>query len=820
MKKKNKIEGIMLKHREKAQKFLLFFILGGVLILLLGNAIAENSSPAGLIHFPVKNAVEDRSISIEARLEQYAVQQVQYVRVYFRTRGQSDYRFLEMDEQLESFSGEIPEDVVKSPGVEYFILALLADGTMATSPSSNPFYAPHEVAVTPGSEIGITPPDELPAKIDTKPITTGDEDFQATILSPESDERVAEKDALIAVSFLGEVSKLDLKSIKLFVDNKNVTSTATITENMLTYIPRTLLPGSHQVKLELADSDGVRFPDMVWRFYIVSEKEAARQQQKLPFKGDVYAEFRNEKFADTTYSVTNFGGKIRGKLGPLKYRGRVFITSREDKAFQPRNRMLIEAGTSWIGIKFGDTHPTFNELMLWGRRVRGIEAYIKFGFFNVEFVTGQTYRKIEGMPYTDDPANQPPNYLHPETGLPVTSTTGIYKYGTYQQNLMAIRPSFGSGKNFQLALNLVKVKDDAESIQHSTKPKDNIVLGPDLTLAFDNHRIEFKASAAFSLLADDISNGALSSDDLEEQFGELPFDPAQYEQYFVINTSLIPLDPTGLTSLAYQGSFKFNYFNNNINVIYKSVGSAYNALANSFMRKDIQGFSAYDRIRLYRNQIYLNLGFEKYMEEVSAEGNGDDSTAPSDYSALNIGVSLFPQAKYWPRLNVNWKNYDRNNGLDHIQYPNSVNYKNTDLSFQLGYDSLRTNYQFPLTTVISFANNNNIAGGGSFDFKYSMFSVNGTYRLLKYNVVLKAGFSSTGAVGVNTTMQNVDGSGTLTPVTQNYTDYQRTAFNFGGDYRFLKRHSILWDMSIITLDDKVTGNYQNNFFRVRYQMRY
>ena len=646
-------------------------VLGIVSLCFITNLIAESASPPGIIHFPVNNGKEKQSIFLEAKIEERPMQQVQYVRIYFRPRGLTNFRYVEMDEQIDSYTGEIPESAVVTPGMEYFILALFTDRSMATSPASNPYYAPYEVTVNP---LEATPVDKGPAETKKQITSTSGIDLNTIILSPEPDESVSAGDVVIAVSFLGETEKVDIGSIKLFIDGKNFTSSAEITENMLSFVPKGLSGGSHRVKIEISDIEGNRFQDLEWRFKIVSARMTDKiGKKKLPFSGNVYAEFRNEKFADSTYTVTNFGGRLRGKFGPLNYSSRVFITSREDRNFQPRNRMFFEVGTSWIGVKFGDTNPTFNELMLWGRRVRGIEAYIKLGFINVEFVTGKTNRKIEGISYLADPGSPAPYYLHPVTGQQTTSTTGIYRTGTFDQTLLAVRPSVGSGKNFQFGLNLVKVKDDAESIENGLKPKDNVVIGPDLLLAFDNHRIELKASAAFSLLADDISTGAIDQADFDSLDFDVPINPADYEDYFILNTSLIPLNPAGLTSLAYQGSFSFNYFNNFINVIYKSIGSSYYALANNYIRKDIQGFSVFDRIRLYRNQIYLNFGFEKFLEEISTEKDGEDATEPNDYKAISIGVSLFPQAKYWPQLNVNWKSYDRNNGLDVVTFPSAVN---------------------------------------------------------------------------------------------------------------------------------------------------
>ena len=115
-------------------------------------------------------------------------------------------------------------------------------------------------------------------------------------------------------------------------------------------------------------------------------------------------------------------------------------------------------------MKLGDAYPRFNELVLWGKRVRGIEAYLKFGFFNLEFAHGETKRKIPGIPLEEDSVIGDNKYFIPNTDSLVTSSTGIYKYGTFKQSLLAIRPSFGSGKNFQFGLSFVKAHDCAYSL--------------------------------------------------------------------------------------------------------------------------------------------------------------------------------------------------------------------------------------------------------------------------------------------------------------------------------------------------------------------
>ena len=821
-------------------------------------AISSEQTLSGIVHFPVKTASEGKQVLIEAKIEDPNIK-VQYMRLYYRQKGQSSFQRLDMREQLNNYIMEIPAADVKMPGLEYFIMAVLTNHSMITSPSSNPYYAPYEIAVTPG--IGFTDKSSQQTEITPKKMlkTKSGMQLETVILSPEPGERVEQNEVIVAVSFLGEVSKLNLNSIQLFIDEKKFTAKAKITKNMISYVSNDLSSGLHQIRIELADNLGNRFDDVTWRVFVTSDEERSKEdEKKIPLSGNIFAEYKNEKFSDSTLTTASLGANFRGKYGPFEYRGLLFITSRERLQFQPRNRFLLEIGTSRLGIKLGDTTPRFNELMLWGKRVRGFEAYLKLGFINFEFVQGETNRKVNGIPYNKvivDSTTGEFKYAIPniDTTIFQNSTTGIYRYGTFQQNLTAGRLSFGSGKYFQLGLNLVKVRDDTSTSTYSSQPKDNLVIGPDIVFALDNHRIELKASAAFSLLANDISNGAISAADLDSAVGDIPFDPSKYDQYFILNTSLIPLDPTQLNSLGYQASFKFNYFNNNINVIYKSVGSEYYSLANSYLRKYIQGFSIYDRVQLYRNQVFFNLGYDNFAEGLSYKNDDTETTEPTDYTALNIGVSFFPIKQFLPQVFINWKNYDRNDGLDTTMNVNAVNYQNTDVSVQLGYNiklfdlnhtfsisyiatdradgfkrtytnlandiqmfSLRTRYQIPLTTVISFATNKNNAAGGLHAFKYNMFNLSAEYYLLNRRLSLKGGLNTTSAV----TQTNLDSLGNLLAEPMTKEDYKRTSLNFGGNFQITRQHSLLLDMSFINFNEKKSNQYQDSIIRFRYEFRY
>ena len=63
-----------------------------------------------------------------------------------------------------------------------------------------------------------------------------------------------------------------------------------------------------------------------------------------------------------------------------------------------------------------DTYPRYNDLILWGKRIRGVSGYVRLGFFNLDATFGETHRGISGDSLTA-------------------------RIGTFQRKTLAIRPS-------------------------------------------------------------------------------------------------------------------------------------------------------------------------------------------------------------------------------------------------------------------------------------------------------------------------------------------------------------------------------------------
>lgn len=809
-------------------------------------AFSLNQQHTRLIHFPVNTGFEAQAIALEAKFEDKAIK-VQYVRIYYRVKGSADYQYIEMDEGTENFIGEIPASEVKAPAMEYFLSALLSDQSVVSNPARNPFFAPYEVTITKSTES----PENTQKK--TVPIEQKSSSIEGTsinflILNPEPDSKISKDEVVIALSFSSEPDDIDKRSVRLFLDGKNVTRQAKVTTYMISYVPGIISRGKHNVKLLLKDKQGDPLEVVKWYFWVVAD-EKVKKERKLPFAGRLFFDVRNENITDSTITTVNGGTNFTGRYDKIFYKGSVFITSREKKDQQPRNKFLLEVGTSWIGMRFGDTNPRFNDMILWGKRVRGIEAYVKLGFFNLDFVHGETYRAIPGIQYNilTDPITGDTTWIHPATGDTFKTFPGIYKYGTFKQTLLGIRPSFGRGKKFQLGLNILKVKDDVRSIKYGNNPKDNVVLGPDILLAFDNHRIEFKAGAAFSLITNDISTGLIKKAEIDKTFDtNIPFDPSKLENILILNASTAPLDPSKLTSLAYNMQFKFNYFKNTFRIQYKSIGSEFNSLGNTFLRKNIKGFSISDRIRLLQNQLFLTFGYEQYLDGLDKIDDGNSDTEPTNLKTFNMGISYYPRVKGSPKVSLNIKDHNRNNGLEKL---NAISNQTQDISLQLGYDiklldldntislsiigsdrvddfypttsnvaadirmfTLKTKYQIPLTTTFTFAFNQSNIGKNStkYFFEYNHLGLNANYMHLNNKLKVNGGLNITSGVDKKP----------VNNVPEDYTNYKRVAFNIGASYQITSKQYIMLDNSFISFNDKCTSSYNDSVIRLRYEIKY
>lgn len=797
-------------------------------LLYSSNFLQARQISSSLEHFPVTVAEEGKPVDIRVRINSRLTPV--YVRVYFRTLGEQNFRFADLRPSLNEYQGNIPTGAVQSPVMQYFVLALFSNQSIETLPALNPYGQPYEVIV---NESRTRTPARTPVSPQTQrrvpqqnPLpTNSSSETTAFILSPDPLAEVAEGEVVIAAGFNQGATSVDPSTIRLEVDGHDYTSSAEISEFMVMLSPKRVPSGSHQVALTAKDTNGNLIPSLVWRFIAGSGKPENELATRKNYRGRVYTEIRQEKFSNQKLNANNLGGNLNGEFGAFTVDVLAYITALEDARLQPRNRFSLNIRNKFVEFGFGDLYPYYNELVLWGRRIRGVSTAFKLGFINFEYASGSTVRKI------------PPIYTTGTTG-----TDSLTSSGTFEQRLNAGRLSFGRGNNFQFGLMLLKVRDDRKPLkkgESSTTPKDNLVTGTDLLIRLDSRRIELKASLAASLLTQDISNGPATKALIDSTFDtDIPFDPKDLEKWLILNESTTPLDPTEGTSLAYYLSLRLNYFRNYFQFGLKKFGREYVSLGQTYLRNNLRGYFINDRINLFQNKVFVNLGIENYTDNFSQT----DGNPQTDLTTFNYGMTLF-FGQNLPLINFGVRNYVRDNSIDSLlttQSPNADNREESisrDLNFNLGYNfltgnvkhtanlslinsklidqfsnsrlsasasrdfsnfvqslALKSEFGQSWTTVVSFATNKNESTKKLNEIDFTMFAGRAEYNLIEKKISIYTGIRSVVTSGTRKKENQTP------PVAR--IDYNQVSFQFGLYYLLNEKHRFVLDTDFISFNDK------------------
>jgi len=287
-------------------------------------------------------------------------------------------------------------------------------------------------------------------------------------------------------------------------------------------------------------------------------------------RGNVFLENRYQDILENQDNFFRAGGYLKGRYNALDYTGRLVYSSEESDERQPVNRYAAELQYNFsernnIYLKGGDLTPYYNPLTFYTKRVRGVQTGLAFGFFTFDFIYGQLNRAIEGRLRIDSLATGDPNN-------PVVTDT-LVSSGTFSENVMAFRPGFRFGDNVSWLLNLIKVKEDKNSIKYGGNVKESIALGTDLNMNFDNRRIQFYGSVQTSINNSNAGLEEVEYDSLAKINEDLKDNDAARSYWdFLKSTGMISMT-TGLNplpSLAMSFETTLRYFNNSLNLKIKS----------------------------------------------------------------------------------------------------------------------------------------------------------------------------------------------------------------------------------------------------------
>jgi hypothetical protein len=358
--------------------------------------------------------------------------------------------------------------------------------------------------------------------------------------------------------------------------------------------------------------------------------------------------------------------------------------------------------------------------------MRGIHSTLFLRFINFDIAYGSTLRGIKAK-------------THTELNNQGQTTTIVDRFGTYRRKIVAVRPSFGGGKNFQLGFTYLNGKDDTTSVEFGRTPQENAALGADIFLGLDNHRITFDGNFNTSIYNRNISGGSVEYDTLTQSFED--FDKRLYDianSFITVNQYLIPRP-----NIAYQARIRFRYFRNSISFLYESVDEDYFSFGQPYLLRDNRGLHIVDNINLISNQVFLTIGYRQYHNNLRNQKN-----ATTDNTNIYANLSYYPLQNL-PEIIVGFNNYTRNNGVpaDSLNsvfnrpednrsntinvtagYPfkiqsfknrvslNVMNYRRDDI-FKMTESSsdyisvtFLTDYSFPLRTELEFITQNTESG--------------------------------------------------------------------------------------------------------------
>jgi len=715
-----------------------------IAMVSFGLSAFANQLQGEIIHVPPREAVEGSTLALEA-LYTGDLEDISSAKILYRLAGQVGFLEEMMVIGELKLSADLPGEIIGAPGIEYVIVLSLTNGGLVAFPAnSDPLSDPQYVPVS------------EPAFVDQASADT-DNFGELIILTPDPGSIMPFGEPMIVAVSLFNLENVDINSVRVFFDNIDVTAYSLVTTDLITYKPDALSAGKHNIFIEVSNIYGVRLSSTSWSFNVQSQ---AQKIFDLRYSGNLNLSHRqdlinvSESQVDTliggdslsipvytplTQDVSRLDFSTNLNFDWAKIKLFANMTSKEDSTLQPQNRFGVKVRTSWLKYTYGDDTPMMNRLALWGKRVRGHNVDLRFKWVNLHVVSGQTTRPVTGVATFD-------------------STGSEWKRSgyTFERGLFAVRPSFGSGKNFQLGLFYVHTKDSINSVStqpswwdestfseelvgpngpitigfgddnynlgdstrdiqyflNGSNPEDNVVVGSDIKLAFDNHRLVMEGSASFSLYNRNIIDGPLTrsqldtfgllsdttyDDSLGSGFLDSPlalstiddalagaglsflltdgkFDPANLSDFFVLNENLtLPVDVENLnagnylaamTTIALHFSTRLNYYGNFVHIDYHHVGPGYKALGSPVLRLDGKGWNGWkitDKIRMLNNMLYLNLGWESYKNNTtSLDLIADPRLAQNAFSG---GLTLNP-GRGLPTISTNMKFFNRDNNID------------------------------------------------------------------------------------------------------------------------------------------------------------
>ncbi len=569
------------------------------------------------------------------------------------------------------------------------------------------------------------------------------------ILSPLPNADVNIGEVFLAVEFKQGVT-LEQNSVQVYLDDYLISSNIKVSNNkitMLYLLP--LKPGKHtfEIRARAANSKKKKgwLPSISWSFrakdprstsyYTAPDtfKTKAVAPPRYELKGNLLTEYKHQETTGTgrellqqTPYQRNISLDMVARAGQVSFPVRIFNTADEityQRGIQSRNYYQAGIQTKYGEVFGGDMNPMLDRLALTGTRVFGGRLMLKRNRTEVHLLNGILQRAMEGSLH---------QYKNTDGFPPATLQTDSSYFipGTYRQNVSALRLAFGNKQEGGLlGINVVKVKDAANSIKYGQNPQDNLVLSLDQTFSTNQNKMKFNAGLAYSFYTANTNYGTVEKDWVDSAYDvSLPFSPPKYRDVFVINSTT--RKPSKQSFASYVNT-TFGNKHHTFGLEARYIGTGYTSLANPFLQNDVQGFGISDRIVMWKRKINLNLRYNfqnnnlirshfatinqhignaslmfapsPKLPQVFANYTTQYRISPPTLSLLTAANDLF--TNYGGGLNYNFAAFKCNHGFS-LQYNKSVrdNRISPEFNNQIDLYSAGINEQLlPINLMLDFS---------------------------------------------------------------------------------------------------------------------
>ncbi len=799
----------------KCRAFLFIPLVFVLLSVFSKENLAQISNSVSKVNFGT--AVEGQPLTVNVDL--LPVSNISDIRIAYRLFEEREFNIREMELVGNSASFTIPAEDVSLPYITYYLIIDFTDGSSETYPLGVPEAArPLEITVR-----GSSPKDQ-----------------EVIILSPAAAETVAVEDLFVSISLIRASENVDVLATKVFIKGVDITEYVLFAGDLILFyannFPEIVTPGSNSLRVELYDKEGNLYHTVESRFDTRRKDLLIRTAKDFTYSGMINAESRREEYSGNDQWFNNISIDLDGSYKDWNFGAYAYVTSEEKPELQAQNRYSAKVNyQSWLKLKAGDAYPKYANVIMNGKRIRGVSGSLNFGTFNIQSSYGQIYRGVEGIliePYSRLEAPLESNVILIDSakhGQPY----GRIDPGTYKRDLFVVRPSFGSGRTFQWGLTYLHGKDDPGSIEFGAKPKENVLAGTDIKLAFDDQKIIIKGEAAVSLFNKDISPGELSDEQIDSMYSDensaLGGDAEDFRnlrdqvgRFITFNQYIGPLNPEELSSLAAEASVQLNYYSNNIRASYRYRGNDYYSFGNDYLRTDLKGFNISDRVRLMRNQLFVTLSYEKLEDNLQ-----DTKIATTEFQTINTSVSYFPRENL-PSVTIGYSNYRNDNGLQ------STGEFDPNLSINDNTDRILATVAYDIKTGIDHAASLNVTSStrddmtsNNRDSKYLSMSLSvnsywqrdlsSSFYLMYYDSEISAEPYSYITVSVGAQYKMLQDRLRLSlSLSPSFGDFERQAVDFVGQYLLMENLRLILQLRYYRTknqipDDGSLANYLSHY---------